>query len=410
MREEAHNEETERVEEIHNVGELEVMDEDADGWFKASPYGVFEGKTPGRPQHLTYADAKRMESHFNSLAGKLGRLFRGVPVFIGHPDVDRTIWTDERRLGKIVAVQARADGLWTKADWNKLGRENQENGYWIYPSTRWDGPAGQMEFHPDRLLSIGLTNNPRIKTSEPMANANFAQTIDDMRKENSGQDAADAAGVTDAEKTVQNKTPDTDSSQQQDNIMDRKILIEKLGLPPEATDEEILAKLDAVLKENAAAAAAEKAKLDAEAKKQGEVSKGGAEGEEEDDDEEDDEEDELKKARMETANARVDLAIAEGRITAAERDAWLPRLTGENRESEANALLALKPKFKTGSLDLQKARTEVGDEAQRRETIANAVAEYQGKGMSYSDASAAVRKDAKYKPIFDAMKEPGRED
>jgi hypothetical protein len=113
---------------------------------------------------------------------------------------------------------------------------------------------------------------------------------------------------------------------------------------------------------------------------------------------------------MDVANARVDLAIAEGRIAMADRDAWLPRLTGENREAEANALFKIKAKLNTGALDLKKARQEVGDEAQRRETIANAVAEHQGKGMSYSDAYAAVRKDAKYKPIFEAMKEPGRED
>jgi hypothetical protein len=186
-------------------------------------------------------------------------------------------------------------------------------------------------------------------------------------------------------------------------------MIEKLGLPPEATDEEIWAKLDAILKENADMAAAEKAKLDAEGKKQEDASKQTrAEGD--DDDDEDEEDDELKQARTDLANARVDLAIAEGRIGLADRDAWLGRLTGENRETEYNTLTALKPKLNTGALDLQKARAEVGDEAQRRESIANAVSEKQKTGMSYSDAYAAVRKDPQYKAIFDAMKEPGRED
>ena len=371
-REECHNEEITREEECHNVDEANALDADEQGWFKVSPYGIYPGKIPGRLQHFGEPEAKAMEAHFNSIAGRLGRLFRGIPIFIGHPDVDRTLWPDERRLGKVSAVRARADGLWARGEWNALGADNKENGYWVYPSPRWDGPPNQSEFRPDRLLSIGLTNMPRITTSEPIANALSG-------KEN---------------------------SQQNTNNMDRKLLIEKLGLAAEATDEDITAKLDALLKENADMAAAEKAKLDAESEKQGsggtDQGSGGT-GQESD-------EDELKKARMETANARVDLAIAEGRIALAERDAWLGRLSGDNRESEANALGALKPKLNTGALDLQKARTDIGDEVQRRETIHNAVAAEQAKGKSYKDAYNAVRSNPEFKAVFEAMKEPGREE
>jgi len=372
-REECHNEDAAaRTEECHNVEESNALESDADGWFKASPYGVFPGKNPGRMQHFGLPEAQRMEENFNSWRGKLGRMFRGAPIFIGHPDVDRSAWPDERRLGKITEVQARADGLWARGEWNALGRENVENGYWIYPSTRWDGPPNQSQFRPDRLLSIGLTNMPRIATSEPIANS----------KDADGDDAVE---------------PVVDDSQQTE-IMDRKLLIEMLGLPPEATDDDIKAKLEAVLKENAEFANAEKAKLDAEgAKAAAEADKLKAE-------------DDVKAARMETANALVSLAVAEGRIGLTERDAWLPRLTGENRESEANALNALKPKLNTTKLTLEQARQEVGDESQRRETIHNAVAELQGKGMSYGDAYAAVRKDPQYKAVFDAMREPGREE
>lgn len=368
-REECHNiADDTRTEEVHNVGEMEVLDQDQDGWFKVSPYGVFPGKTPGRNQNFGLTEAKAMETHFNSIAGRLGRVFRGVPIYIGHPDVDRSVWPDERRLGKVISLQARADGLWAQAEWNSLGRENIENGFWIYPSPRWDGIGGQSQFHPDRLLSIGLTNNPRIATSEPIANS------------------PDADG------------DDVETSQQTE-IMDRKLLIEMLGLPPEATDEDIKAKLLAVLKENADMAATEKGKLDAEAKKVADAEAGKTEAEKQ-----------AEAARAETANARIDLAIAEGRIAKADRDAWLPRLSGDNRESEWNTLQSTKPKLNTGALNLQKARTEVGDETKRRETIANAVSELQGKGMTYGDAYAAVRKDPQYKAVFDAMHEPGRED
>lgn len=94
------------------LSETEPMEESSDGWFKVSPYGVFRGKTPGRPQHFTEDAAQRMVAEFNSLRGKLGRMFRGIPIYAGHPDVDPTIWTDDRRLGKATQLEARADGLW----------------------------------------------------------------------------------------------------------------------------------------------------------------------------------------------------------------------------------------------------------------------------------------------------------
>jgi hypothetical protein len=306
-------------------------------------------------------------------------MFRGLPIYIGHPDVDRSVWPDERRLGKVQELQARGDGMWARGEWNALGRENIENGYWIYPSPRWDAPPGGADFRPDRLLSIGLTNMPRIAESEPVANAY------------GDNDAADVTSASDGGNAVQNENPNAENPQTKSTIMDRKLLIEKLGLAAEATDEEILAKLDAVLKENADMAAEEKSALDLEAEKKTMV-------------------DEVAAARQEVACARVDLAIAEGRIALAEREAWVGRLTGDNRESEANALGAIKPKLNTGAITLEKARSEIGDEAQRRETIANAVAAVQKEGKTYKEAFAAVRADPKYKDVFAAMKEPGREE
>jgi phage I-like protein len=161
----------ERMEEVSNADPGTALDADEDGWFKVSPYGRFPGSKPGRIQIFDKPEAQRMVSEFNSLRGKLGRMFRGLPIFIGHPDVNRAVWTDERRLGKVAEMQARDDGFWSRAEWNSLGRENIENGYWVYPSPRWDAPEGSTEFRPDRLLSIGMTNMPRIKISEPVANA-----------------------------------------------------------------------------------------------------------------------------------------------------------------------------------------------------------------------------------------------
>lgn len=103
-REECHNTAAaaeERAEECHNVDEEHALEADADGWFKVSPYGVFPGKTPGRMQNFHKAEATQMETHFNSWRSKMGRMFRGQPIYAGHPDVDRGMWPDERRLGKV---------------------------------------------------------------------------------------------------------------------------------------------------------------------------------------------------------------------------------------------------------------------------------------------------------------------
>ncbi len=134
----------------------------ADGWFKISPYGVFRGRAPGRPQHVSVANAKLMEGEFNSLLGKLGRKFRSIPIYHGHPDVDPELWPDDRRIGKITKLEARADGLWGYAEWNSLGEDNKREGWWIYPSPRWDQAPGKDRCEPDRLRSIVHTSRGRL--------------------------------------------------------------------------------------------------------------------------------------------------------------------------------------------------------------------------------------------------------
>jgi hypothetical protein len=74
------------------------------------------------------------------------------------PDVDPEIWPDDRRLGKVAKLEVRADGRWGYAEWKSLGRENQAEELWVYPSPRWDAPQGKARFEPDRLISVGLTN------------------------------------------------------------------------------------------------------------------------------------------------------------------------------------------------------------------------------------------------------------
>jgi hypothetical protein len=343
--------------------ETEPMEEAADAWFKVSPYGVFRGKTPGRQQHFSEDAAKRMVAEFNSLRGKLGRMFRGVPIYIGHPDVDPTIWTDDRRLGKAVQLEARADGLWAYAEWNSLGRENQSEGFWVYPSPRWDAPVGQARFEPDRLISIGLTNTPRIETSEPLANSQL------------------------------------DTNTETPTLMDPKLIREKLGLAPETTDEEVFAKIESLTQ---AATDAETRLTEAENAKQTAEQAAATEKQQKDE----------MACSLQTAeanvisfreaadNALLDLAERDGKITKAERADWQSKLAGEQRDEAINSLAALKPKLNTQALGGGQNRADREQSDNQREAVANAVAELEKTGLSYVDAWAKVKKDARFATYF----------
>jgi hypothetical protein len=290
-----------------------------------------------------------------------------VSIFIGHPDVNPEIYTDHRRLGKIVALDARADGLYGEVAWNSLGLENKAEGFWRFPSPRWDAPFGRDEFRPDRLISVGLTNWPRISESEPATNS------------------------ADFPNNNENET----------NDMDRKLLTDKLGLAITATDEEILAKITTLMSAEADAAtkvqeaSAMQTERDTVANaydvaKEKIVTL----------------EAQVKTEREAYANSLLDQAEAQGRVTKAERQAWLPRLTGDARETEANALLELTPKLNTKSLDVSHSRIQIGNAAERRETIANAVDAYMAKGMTHEEAYNAAEKDPALKPVWDAMNHP----
>ena len=354
--------------------ETEPMEENSDGWFKVSPYGEFRGKTPGRPQHFTEDAAKRMVSEFNSLRGKLGRMFRGIPIYIGHPDVDPTIWTDDRRLGKATDLQARPDGLWAYGEWNSLGRENQTEGFWVYPSPRWDAPVGQARFEPDRLISIGLTNTPRIETSEPLANSLMNETTDAHRA------------------PLQTETETT--------LMDPKLIREKLGLAPETTDEEVFAKIESLTNaatdaetramdaENAKATAEQTAATEKTAKDEMACSLQTAEAN-------------VISFREAADNALLDLAERDGKITKAERAAWQTKLAGDKRDETINSLASIKPKLNTKPLNGGQSREDREQSDNQREQVANAVQELQNKrGLSYVDAWAQVKKDARFTTYF----------
>lgn len=377
-REAVANKDTDRRASVANTAEVPPIT--GGGWIKVAPYGDHKGQVPGRLQHFHRPQAEAMVNEFNSFRARLGRMFRGRSVFIGHPDADPVNYKDERRLAKIMDLEARDDGLWARPEWNSLGRENIEEGYWVYPSPYWDAPAGKPRFEPDRLISIGLTNNPRIAASEPVCN-------------------------TDDQPEPKNQTDET---------MDRQALLKKLGLEAEATDEEILAKIDALLsaadsKEDKKAAEEMKNSLD-EANAQREAAENSVKQLKPELAAEREKsaglETELKDARTAHANTLLDAATADGRIEKADREKWAADFAADF-EKASNSLLEIKPNLNTQEIALEKSRQQISDQQSRREQIANAVdAKMAETGMEYHDAYTAVKRDPKMREVFEAMEVP----
>lgn len=345
-------------------------------WEIIAPYGEFPSADRKRIQRFKKEQAEQMVAHFNSIWANMGNMFRGVPIFHGHPDIDPKNWPDDRRLGKIVALEAREDGLYGKPEYNALGQENAEQGFWVYPSPTWLSPKTNSTIvEPDELMSIGLVNRPNIFESQPWTNS--------------------------AE----------DQETETDIIMKEKACA-LLGLDPaKATDEEILAGLENLKKaaDENAAAMAEKQRMEVEANE--------AKTKIADFDTEKQRlEQEAATAKAAEANARqiaakvvIDSAIARGVIGEAEREVHTNSMIAEGADLEdlSKKLIEKKPEMNTGTLDLGSRKVVISNERERGAAIQEEVTKrMNANSMTYDQAYASVKKDPQFSRLFEAMKQP----
>lgn len=345
-----------------NIAPIEAGNE----WLMIAPYGDHPHSAGLQKFHR--ANAEKMVAEFNSVAGRMARLFRGLPVYAGHPDVDPENYPDDRRLGKVTALEAREDGLYGKVSWNKLGQENLEEGYRPYPSPAWRAPKrNDGSLDPQELISIGLTNTPNILGSRPWTNS-----------ESQTQQPA-------TEPPANNTMPPW--------------LIELLGLSADATEEQVKSALTAKL--SAANNMDEEKQREMEqamntatariTELEGQLTAANT----------------ANTAALELLrNTLLDAAINDGRITAADRPAHETAFKTDFTVA-ANALKALKPKLNTQGIEIAGTRVAINTAQERQRIISDAVAEHQAKHQcSYEVAYNAVKKDAKYKAVFDAMNKP----
>lgn len=129
----------------------------ADSFF--IPYGEYQ-HDKGK-QVFNKESALLMQSAANGLLSKAA----GIPIYAGHPDVPGRPDSNPAApaFGWIDNIEVRDDGALFTHRLNKRGQESIENAEFRFYSPYWllrKIAGGALQ--PTRLLSMGLTNNPRI--------------------------------------------------------------------------------------------------------------------------------------------------------------------------------------------------------------------------------------------------------
>jgi len=343
------------------------------------PYGEYPHKRG--LQVLDNEAAEAMQAGFRGVAGRLRGMFRGVPIYIGHPDVPELSgqWPDKRAYGWVKDVLAANDALEIHVQWGRAGRELVEDAAFRFFSPYWGGQEiGGRRVRPMQLWSVGLTNTPNIPVPALSNDEGTDQTMEE-------------------------------------NEMELSKLVEMLGLAPEATAEDVeaalVARLDrlAELEAAEAAANAEEEEEEEGSDGDGEAAEGevadvadvAAEGEGEDEPAEDEELEELENSvRATRAASAVDGLILSGRVTPAQREELTGRLAGLDNSAmsvEVDRLASggqvLKTQGVTGGLGGEVKKVMLANDAQARKTERLAVvAELMEGGLSHDQAWTKARR------------------
>jgi phage I-like protein len=353
-----------------NISAVAIGDSE---WLKLSPY--FEGdywEQEGKQwkkyrQVVSKTHGEKLVTAFNAVRDESGERFRGLPIYRGHPDADPQRWPDERRLGGVMAIEAREDGIYAKVAWNDEGERNRQQGYLVYPSPAWPydlrlkSKTGRIE--PVELRSIGMTNSPRISGVPAWTNSDPA-------------------------------------NQPNENDMNLKaLLLRILGLADTATDTEIETAANAF---EAKVAAKNQAVLDVEKNKVVAACS-----------ERDKAQADLEKYRKVAINSIKTEAINSGKVTAAEWPGFETRLA-TNFDDTAKEISEKKPALNTDPLKITKRGDDISTPAGRtlafnaRITELTSPVAQGGKGFTLDAAIQQMRANADDAALLKAMEEAGQ--
>lgn len=136
-------------------------------WHCLSPWGRF-------PHALGLQDVSAeavapMVAAFNQQKAKGGPRWPGLPVYEWHPDAPAAAkfgWNNKKPIGRVLDLEIRADGIYSRVAWNEDGERNRANRQLPYPSPAWylakqaDGTQ-----RPVKLKSVGMVEDPNIPGS-----------------------------------------------------------------------------------------------------------------------------------------------------------------------------------------------------------------------------------------------------
>ncbi|MEI7733201.1 MAG: phage protease, partial [Verrucomicrobiota bacterium] len=143
-----------------------------DNWYHLEALGNHPNAAGKVVQVVDAAAVQQMCNRFAVEAAKPD--FAGMLVdhehFKANPD------QETRAYGWLMAVQARADGLYGQIRWTNTGREAVDGGDYRYFSTEYDPndceKVGDGKIRPLRLAGLTLTNDPNNKGQRPITNRN----------------------------------------------------------------------------------------------------------------------------------------------------------------------------------------------------------------------------------------------
>jgi hypothetical protein len=177
-----------------------------DGWMQLAPFGDFPGRArvlddSGKIvrevdaiQRLDAEAANEIVSEFNSPLRRVGRWFRGLPIFNGHPDAPGigSQYPDKAEKGQLVDLAVRPDGLYGKPSFSAAGVDLLNSTSGLAPSVRWSSrhfadEGDKPVLRPTRLVSVGLTRTPNLPVealnSKSEGDASASQESTDMKLE-----------------------------------------------------------------------------------------------------------------------------------------------------------------------------------------------------------------------------------
>lgn len=153
-----------------------------------APFGRWPTRDKKAVQVFNAESAEQILSWFNFFPRRLARLARinSVKVWVGHPDFAPAEWPERIELGSITELMIDEHGLNARVEWNAEAMEHVTKHK--FPSVAWDCDVNADGTEtPAMLWSVGMWHRPNIKSVQPVINADatyYAEENEEPRTTN----------------------------------------------------------------------------------------------------------------------------------------------------------------------------------------------------------------------------------